>query len=282
LASKLSRKLLIFVALLFLFLALWTVLIEPRWVAKRTINIALPHSGSLAGLKVAVASDWHFTKRPLWRVMTVERAQQIVAEINESKPDVILLLGDFVADRQYVPTIADSAEEEIAQVLGQLKAPKGVYAVLGNHDWWRDGSKMYEAFTKQGIKVVENTSLSLPGTDAYIVGIGDDFTGHSNPELALKNLSSQKPALLMMHDPASFSTLPSHLNAVAFAGHTHGGQVYLPWLGALVVPGRAPTSWAYGWVEHHANRMYVTSGLGVSIIPVRFNMRPEWVLFSIH
>lgn len=65
------------------------------------------------------------------------------------------------------------------------------------------------------------------------------------------------------------------------AGHTHGGQVSLPFLGAPVVPGAAPLRWAHGWVEHGGNRMYVTSGLGVSILPVRFNVRPEWVVFTI-
>ncbi|RYF37747.1 MAG: metallophosphoesterase, partial [Comamonadaceae bacterium] len=87
-------------------------------------------------------------------------------------------------------------------------------------------------------------------------------------------------ALVLMHDPASFSTLPP-VRGLVVAGHTHGGQVSLPVIGALVLPGRAPRQWAYGWVEHADNRMYVTSGLGVSILPLRFNMRPEWVLFTV-
>lgn len=262
-------------------ISIWSILIEPRWIAARNLDVSLPSSGSLAGLKVVVASDWHFTKRPLWRVMTVERAQSIVNKINASHPDIVLLPGDFIADSDYKPTIAATAEEEIASVLGQIRAPLGVYAVLGNHEWWFGGKKFKNALSKHGIQVIENEAVPIKETGAWIVGVGDDFTGHAKPKLALKKLPNNAPALIMMHDPAVFAEFPPNLNAISFAGHTHGGQVYLPWLGALVLPGRASRAWAYGWVKENENKMYVTSGLGVSILPVRFNMRPEWVTFTI-
>jgi len=279
---KFRHKLFTGILVFIISVSIWSVLIEPRWIAERTIDVPLPASGELSGLKVAVASDWHFTKRPLWRVMTVNRAEEIVSRINASHPDIILLPGDFIADHDYKPTTAATAEDEIAAVLGQLKAPMGVYAVLGNHDWWHDGKKFKDALVKNGIQVIENDAIPLKVKGAWIVGLGDDFTGHANAKLAFKSLPKNAPALILMHDPAVFSEFPDDLNAVSFAGHTHGGQVYLPWLGALVVPGRAPNRWAYGWVKHNSNLMYVTSGLGVSILPVRFNMRPEWVMFTIH
>lgn len=266
--------------LLIVSVAVWSVLIEPRWVAQRTIDVVLP-GHQLKGLKVAIASDWHLTKRPFLRVMTVERAQAIVNEINASHPDIILLLGDYVADSDYVPTLAATPEDEIALVLGQLKAPKGVYAVLGNHDWWRVGNRMGDALTRHGVHVLENEVTQLPGTDGWIVGVGDDLTGHSNPTKAFKALPANAPALIAMHEPITFSEFPAHLNAISFAGHTHGGQVYIPGYGALMMTGRTPLEWAYGWVHYNSNTMYVTSGLGVSILPIRFNIRPEWVMFTI-
>ncbi|HSV53531.1 MAG TPA: metallophosphoesterase [Burkholderiaceae bacterium] len=263
-----------------LLLACWAVVVEPRWIAKREIDHQVPRWQGPQGLKVAVASDWHFTKRPLWRVMTIERARQIVDEINAARPDVILLPGDFIADGDYRPEIAATAEDEIAAVLGQLKAPLGVYAVLGNHDWWFDEEKFRTAFERQGIKVIENDAMPIPGTALWVVGIGDDFTGHSRPAVAVSKLPNGAQALVLMHDPASLKTLPT-LQGLVVAGHTHGGQVALPFFGALIVPGAAPLAWAYGWVEHGDNRMYVTSGLGVSILPVRFNRRPEWVMVTV-
>jgi predicted MPP superfamily phosphohydrolase len=263
-----------------LLLALWTVIIEPRWLAGRHIEHTVPKWQGPQGLKVAVASDWHFTKRPLWRVTTIERARRIVAEINAAQPDVVLLPGDFISDRDYKPEIAATAEDEIAAVLGELKAPLGVYAVLGNHDWWHDGDKFRAAFERRGIRVIENDAVPIKGTPLWAVGVGDDFTGHSQPAVAMAKLPKGAQALVLMHDPASFKNLPP-VQGLVVAGHTHGGQVWLPFIGAPIVPGAAPRAWAYGWVHHGGNSMYVTSGVGVSIIPVRFNMRPEWVLFTV-
>ena len=267
-------------ALAMLLLGIWAAIVEPRWVAHREINEFVPGWKGPPGLKVAVASDWHFTKRPLWRVMTVKRARAIVADINASQPDVILLPGDFIADRDYVPEFAATAEDEIAQVLGGLKARLGVYAVIGNHDWWHDGAKFTAAFQRAGIQILENEALPLPDSALWVVGVGDDYTGHSDPLRAMARVPKGAQALIFMHEPASLMDLPT-VRGLVVAGHTHGGQVYLPFIGAPVVPGAGPRDWAYGWVSHGDNRMYITSGLGVSILPVRFNMRPEWVMFTL-
>ena len=269
-----------FVVPVLLLLGTWAFLIEPRWVAHREISEAVLNWQGPPGLKVAVASDWHFTKRALWRVMTVERARAIVAEINAAKPDVILLPGDFIADHDYVPDEAATPEDEIASVLAGLRAPLGVYVALGNHDWWHNGAKFSAAFKRKGIHVLENDAVPLERTDLWVVGIGDDFTGHSDTTRAVSKLPAGKQALVLMHEPASFKSLPP-LAGLVVAGHTHGGQVSLPLIGAPVVPGAGPRDWAYGWIRHGGNRMYITSGLGVSILPVRFNMRPEWVMFTL-
>jgi uncharacterized protein len=264
---------------------LWAVIIEPRWVAKREIAVNLAKTNELYGLKVVLCSDWHFTKRPLWRVMTVARAREIVNKINVSKPDIIILAGDFIADTDYQFEIGGSAEEEIATILGELKAKHGVYATLGNHDWWFNGEAFTKALQHHNIKVLENNASKVNGLNLWLAGIGDALTNHSNPRDALENVPENVPVLVAMHDPGSLqqvSTSWQNPNALFLAGHTHGGQVYLPWYGAPIVPATGPREWAYGWVQHNHNNMYVTSGLGVSILPVRFNMRPEWVEFTLN
>jgi predicted MPP superfamily phosphohydrolase len=257
----------------------WSFGIEPRWVAAREIEHAVPQWQGQPGLKVAVAADWHLTQNGAWRVMTVARARRIVDQINAARPDVILLPGDFIADRDWRPSKADTAEDEIAAELGRLRAPLGVYAVLGNHDWWHDGPAFAAALRKRGIVVLENEAQAVDA-GLWVVGIGDHHTDHSQPARALAQVPPRAQVLVLMHDPASLLDLPK-VEGLVVAGHTHGGQVFLPWYGAPVIPSEAPRSWAHGWVEHRGNRMYVTSGLGVSILPVRFNMRPEWVLFRI-
>ncbi len=267
------------VAGLLALVGVWAVLIEPRWLAYREIGHEVSSWQGPPGLKVAVASDWHFTTRALWRVTTVERATQIVADINAAKPDIVLLPGDFIAS-DFAGASIGPAEEAVAAVLGELKAPLGIYAVLGNHDWWHDGGKMRSALERRGIKVLENDAVALPGTSLWIAGVGDDFTGHSRPASAVSKVPASAQVLVLMHDPASLMSLPP-VQGLVVAGHTHGGQVALPFYGALVVPGAAPRAWAYGWVDHAGNRMYVTSGVGVSILPVRFNRRPEWAMITI-
>jgi uncharacterized protein len=267
-------------------LFIWAYAIEPRWVAHREISLA--NTGlatpSTHGLKVALTSDWHFTKKPLWRVMTIERAQKIVAEINASKPDIIIIAGDLIADRDYKPTIASSAAEEIAIILGQLNAKHGVYVTLGNHDWWFDGDAFTRELQAKGLIVLENKSQKINGLDLWVSGFGDALTGHEDPALALQNLPNNAPTIIAMHDPGTLKKVSPNWhnpNAIFVAGHTHGGQVYLPFYGAPVVPATGPREWAHGWVQYLGKRMYVTSGLGVSILPVRFNMRPEWVTFTL-
>ncbi len=262
-----------------LLLSIWSVLIEPRWVAHRIFEAKFNSTKPL-GLKVILTSDWHFTKKPLWRVMTHVRAEEIIEDINKNSPDIVLITGDLIAEPSQNPIFAKTVEEEIAQTLGKLKASKGVYAVLGNHDNWYSHERMKQALEQQHIQVLENEVFFNKPAKLWIAGVGDDTTGHAQAIKLASQIPNDAPTLLMMHDPASFAELPN-LNSISFAGHTHGGQIYIPWYGALVIPSRAPRSWAYGWVEHHNNLMYVTSGLGVSILPVRFNMRPEWVQFNI-
>ena len=260
-------------------LGVWSFGIEPRWVAEREIDHAVPGWSGPPALKVAVAADWHFTNKPLWRVMTAARARQIVDAINAAKPDVILLPGDFIAEHGRAAGFTAGVEDEIAAVLGQLRAPLGVYAVLGNHDWWFDGPRFAAALQRHGITVLENDARRIDA-GLWVVGVGDHSTGHARPREALAKVPGREHALVMMHDPAAFLDLPA-VQGLVVGAHTHGGQVWIPGYGAPIVPGDAPRSWAYGWVDRGPNRMYVTSGLGVSILPVRFNMRPEWVLFRI-
>jgi predicted MPP superfamily phosphohydrolase len=229
-------------------------------------------------LKVAVASDWHITRRPLG-AMTPSRAAAIVAQINAANPDLVLLPGDFIAGHGDPAARGEPDAQEIAAVLGKLRAPLGVYAVLGNHDWWADGPAVAGALKRHGIQVLENDAREVDA-GLWVAGIGDHMTGHSNPVRAVAAVPPRAHALVVMHDPASLLDLPA-VQGLAVAGHMHAGQVRLPGYGALITPGRAPRTWSYGWIDHHGLQAWVTSGLGTSILPVRFNARPEWVLLVV-
>ncbi len=269
-------RLLLVLAFVLVLLAVWSVLIEPRWVAQRQFDVSVSGWDGPPGLKVAVASDWHIGQDALRSVMTRARALSIVADINAAQPDVVLLPGDFISGRGEDGT----TPEQVAEVLGQLKARYGVYAVLGNHDWWTNGPRFTQALKAAGVTVLQNDAARLPGTSVWVVGIGDRTTGHSDPIQALRQVPAGAKTLTFMHDPASARSLPRE-TGLTVAAHTHGGQVWIPFHGSIVAPHGWPVKQTHGWVRVNRRTVYITSGLGVSIYPVRLNMRPEWVMFSI-
>jgi predicted MPP superfamily phosphohydrolase len=254
-----------------LLLAAWSFGFEPGWLQQRQLTLAVTN-WSGPPLSIAVAADLHVGAPHAGLPML----RKVVDQLNAGNPDLILLPGDFVIQG----VIGGQAVEPalIAQELGRLKAPLGVFATLGNHDWWHNGTQIGQALEQNGIRVIENGAIPLPTTTGkiWLVGIGDDMTGHAQPTKAIAAAPADARLIVMMHDPANAPDLPPQ-TLVAFAGHTHGGQVRLPFFGALITPGRAPRQHAYGWIPGAPAPTWVTSGVGTSILPVRFNCPPETV-----
>lgn len=258
-----------------LLIATWSFGFEPGWLQERELHL---NTNSLKSepLTIAVATDLHVGAPHAGLNML----REVVGRINAARPDLILLPGDFMI--QNVIGGQPVMPEVIAAELAHLRAPLGVFATLGNHDWWFDGPRVRQALEKVGITVIENGAIPLPiaGQPLWLVGIGDDMTGHANPAKAFSNAPPDAQVIAMMHDPANAPVLPGN-TLVAFAGHTHGGQLRLPFLGALITPGRAPRGHAYGWIPDTPAPTWVSSGVGTSIIPIRLNCPPEIVILKL-
>ena len=254
-----------------LLLAGWSFGFEPGWLQQRQLTLAVAN-WSGPPLTIAVAADLHVGAPHAGLPML----RKVVDQLNAGSPDLILLPGDFVIQGVIGGQAVDPAL--IAQELGRLKAPLGVFATLGNHDWWHNGTQVGQALEQHGIRVIENGAIPLSTASGkiWLVGIGDDMTGHAHPDKAIAAAPADARLIVMMHDPANAPDLPPQ-TLVAFAGHTHGGQVRLPFFGALITPGRAPRQHAYGWISGAPAPTWVTSGVGTSILPVRFNCPPETV-----
>lgn len=256
-------------------LAIWSFGIEPDLLVQRQLTLNPTH-WSAPPLRIAMASDLHIGAPRVG----LDKLRTLVGELNAARPDLILLPGDFL----YHGMVGDEnvAPQAIAAELAGLRAPLGVYATLGNHDWWRDGEGMREALEGVGIRVLDNAALRLPGRDdeLWLVGIGDDMTGHADSRKAFAALPADARAIVMLHDPANVDELDPR-TVLALAGHTHGGQVRLPFFGALVTPGRSPLRHAYGWLADVAIPTYVSSGVGTSILPLRFNCLPEYLILRL-
>ena len=169
-----------------------------------------------------------------------------------------------------------------AAVLKQLQAPLGVYAVLGNHDWWFDPGRVRKALEHVGIPVLEDQSRKLTfkrGT-FWLVGVSDYWEGPHDLKKALMGVNDSDPVIMFTHNPDIFPEVPPNV-ALTIAGHTHGGQVALPILGRPIVPSKYGERYASGHVIEHDQHLFVTSGIGTSILPVRFRVPPEISLVSV-
>lgn len=258
----------------------WGFWLEPQRLVVTRDELRLPGwPRELAGLKVALLSDLHVGS-PFWDLTALAR---LVERTNAETPDLVLLAGDYQIND--VPGGVFVGPEAIAHGLAPLRAPLGVFAVLGNHDWWNDGDKTRAAFEASGITVLEESSRRVEhaGAAFFVVGLADQITRRSNPAAALATAPSGAPTLLLVHEPDVFESFPrlGLAPSLTLAGHTHGGQVWLPLLGRRVVPSEFGERYARGHVVEQGRHLYVTSGVGTSVLPVRFLVPPEIAMLTL-
>ena len=259
-------------------------------------NLKLRHWPADLHLSVAVISDLHACKP--W--MDIDRIHSIVDQTNELGADLIVLLGDYVAALRYITGTVHLAEWSTA--LSRLKAPLGVHAILGNHDWWEDrtaqargqGPTLIQlALENAGIPVYDNNVVKLKKSarSFWLAGLGDQLAfwpsrrrypgrriGVDDLAATLSKVTNNDPIILLAHEPDIMPRVPDRV-ALVLSGHTHGGQVRLfGW--SPVVPSRFGNRYAYGHVREQCD-LVVSGGLGCAIVPVRFGMPPEIALVSV-
>ena len=255
-------------------LAVWGFLIEPGWVKRTEVTIETAKWPAGRGpLTIVALGDLHVGAP---HVGPAELAE-VVERVNQIAPDIVVLLGDYVIHGVLMGQYVEPAVT--AQILSQLQPRYGTYAVLGNHDWWQDGPGIRALFEGAGITVLDDQAVPVdhPEGPLWIAGLADDMTRNPNPRRVIGPLPAGEPVIAIAHNPAVFPDVP-HRVVLTLAAHSHGGQVYLPFYGAPITPGRAPKRHAYGHIYEDDKDLYVTSGLGTSIIPVRLNMRPEFAV----
>jgi predicted MPP superfamily phosphohydrolase len=207
----------------------------------------------------------------------------VVDAILGERPDVVLLLGDYYNNGRrpdrWRAAGGPMSIDGVADELGRLRAPLGVYAVLGNHDWWLDGRRIERALTARGIVVLENRAVAArPGL--WLAGLADEMTRDPDPLVALAPVPAGATVLALTHNPDVFPLVPPQV-ALTVAGHTHGGQLRLPLLGAPVVPSRYGERFAAGHIVEDGRHLFVTTGVGTSIYAMRFGVTPEIVVLTL-
>jgi predicted MPP superfamily phosphohydrolase len=278
--SRKKRTVLITAAVLVLIPVLtgvYAFLIEPnRLVVKEeTIELANWPSG-FQDLKIAVISDLHVGSP----FIDADKVHYIVWKINQAKPDLVVLLGDYMI--QDVVGGGQVEPEVIAENLKGLRARHGVYAVLGNHDWWYDGPRVLRALEAVGIRVLDDDVHKIERGDQaiWLAGLRDVWTGRSDVAGALRKVTDDSAIVALTHNPDLFVNIPPRV-ILTLAGHTHGGQVNIPFFGRKKVPSIYGQRYAVGHIFENDHHLFVTTGVGTSIIPVRFRVPPEIVILTL-
>ncbi len=309
---KLNKTIFVFLSVGLFLLLIWGVVIEPRLIEVREETAVIPNlPDEFKNKKIALIADLQVG---MW-FGNEKTVKEIIRRIIEIRPAAVLIAGDFV----YKPTDNDELEdverEDIEDYMVEVnksidlirpltKANIPTFAVLGNHDYGMSypdsviNKNLAEAVRKKlisnGIKVLDNQAVPLKSgngvnsssKDFHIIGIGSSYAGNAEPAKALSQIPTDAPRLIFMHNPEVFKLLDAKTAPIALAGHTHGGQIRIPFTENL--------SWmalfsdeeihADGWIGDFGkagNNLYVNRGIGFSSFPVRINCRPELTVFTL-
>lgn len=225
-----------------------------------------PEHADLAGLKIAMVSDFHFDELQEGNFVT-----RCVDTINTQKPDLIVLCGDYVSHES-------KPVQALSEHLSKLDAPLGIFAVLGNHDYWAGADTITRLLSSAGIQVLRNQAetLNFRHTPFQLAGLGSAWVGEAHFKNALpQSPAVSPPVILAVHEPDYFDRVSEDPRLVLqLSGHTHGGQVCAPFYGAIRLP-----SWGKKYVSglyrRHDSHIYVTRGVGTLFPHVRFCCPPE-------
>lgn len=224
----------------------------------------------LDGLTVVFAADFH-----LGPDFPAEKVAAAVEKISELAPDLILLGGDYITkSADYLPAALD--------ILADLKAPRGVYAVPGNHEYWSGAADLPALLAAVGITDITNRGMPLgdPANPLWLAGLDDLWGGSPDIHAATAAAPPDAPRILLCHNPYTVHSLPPASADLILAGHTHGWQVYIPLLTRSLVPPEM-SRYRCGFYKTPAGLMYVTRGVGMIAPPIRLWSRPELVLLKL-
>lgn len=228
-------------------------------------------------LRIAFLSDFHIGSH----ADDLTRLAAILDEAATFTPDLVLYGGDYVNMQMFgggrIPP------HVIAALLARLDGACGRFAVLGNHDYNYGDDDVSEALRGRGITVIdhERRTVTYEGRPIDVLGLPDAHIVRPQARDLVATLSPDRPAIVLAHDPAWFLDIAAG-PYLTLSGHTHGGQIRLPFLGILKNSSRAPLHWSHGHVVDRGRQLYVSAGLGTSTVPIRVGVRPEFAVLDVN
>jgi len=285
--KRIGLTLLAFVILVGL-VAAYAYFIEPRQFVVVEESLSIPNwNAALNGFRVVAISDIHTGSN----YAPPERLRLVVERANAQDADLIVLLGDYVSEssrgRNRNPAEGSNGTQlkipasEIADNLAGFKAKHGVFAIIGNHDWYHNENKLHAELERVGITVLNNEVAEIAvGTETVrLWGIEDLWKNRRVPSAPFESIADKRNIIAITHNPDSLLTAPTGFS-IMFAGHSHGGQVNFPIFGPF-----SPFNdkrFMDGHAEVDGKHVYVTSGVGTSVIPFRLRVPPEIAVVTLN
>jgi predicted MPP superfamily phosphohydrolase len=253
-------------------ISVWGVFVRRRWVRTRELDIVIPGlPAAFDGYRVAQLSDLHLggLTPPKWGEAWARLA-------NAAAPDLVAVTGDLVSS-------GTDFHHDIARIIGSLQAADGVYVSMGNHDYFGDGEPLVTLLRQTGAVVLRNEGRTVTrnGATLFVAGVDDTWTRRAD---LLRTLADRKPetcTLLLAHDPALFPLAARHGVSLVLSGHTHGGQVALPFFPELLGLGKLAHRFHLGLYRDGDSSLYVHPGLGTTGPPIRVGVAPEIAILTL-
>lgn len=264
----------------------YSYFIEPRRLIVNSVDLMVKRlDPAFDGLKVVMISDIHGGSNAVDDPMMAK----VVARANEQNADLIVLLGDYVSEtNNAIPPNLKMPMEHVADGMAGLRAKYGVIAVLGNHDGWYCDMCVRKELTRVGFTVLENEVAVIEhnGKKLRFLGLPDQMKVRNPADYSAAARTALQPTggggdvVVLEHSPDILPIITGNLSIspdmkLILAAHTHGGQVWLPIFGTPIVPSSYGQKYSYGRIRENNVDMFVTTGVGTSVLPFRFMMPPE-------
>jgi uncharacterized protein len=253
----------------------YSFFLERYWVETTHLTLTLPQlPPSFSGLRVVQLSDIH-----LGFYYNINHLEGIIRRVNQLEPDLICFTGDLVDD-------AIDGLEQSVPLLRKLHAPLGKVAIFGNHDFRSGHPNMVRStLIKSGFTFLRNSHITLNkyGDPFHIAGLDDLFGGHPDMDRTLSPIPKSEFTMLLAHEPDMADYIGNYNVNFMLSGHSHGGQIRLPFYGAVYRPDGAK-HYVRGLktIPEKGLTLYVNRGIGTTFLPIRFNCRPEITLFTLN
>lgn len=249
--------------------------IEPNWIEVVPIELAIPHlDRAFDGFRIVQISDLHVSK-----FMPEKRLTRIIKLVNQQQPDAIAITGDLISKG------SNFDAEQLTFELSQLKSKSGTMAVLGNHDhWWKKIDLLKQVLVNSNVTILDNQVYLLDRDSKKLAfaGLDDPYWGRPDLPKTLAQLPDNVPAVLLVHEPDYIEkSAKTHKFALQLSGHSHGGQIKIPFLNPLILP-HGGKKYFSGLNQLEDTVTYTNRGLGMTNLPLRFGSRPEITVFTLH